>query len=133
MKAAVPDKATTEPFTQVTVSNGSKVSQLPKLRARGKKLARPQSSQASSPPGPTVMTLTPVPIRCHDSILTRNRASTRPGAVQRARQQADGLTQKTEANLPSGQIVGVSSMTSLCGSTMNLQPSLGSMNRTRVG
>ncbi len=37
------------------------------------------------------------------------------------------------ANLPSGQIVGVSSMISLCGSTTNFQPSLGSRNRTRVG
>ncbi len=37
------------------------------------------------------------------------------------------------SRLPSGQIVGVSSTISLCGSTMNFQPSLGSRNRTRVG
>lgn len=36
-------------------------------------------------------------------------------------------------NLLSDQIVGVSSTTSLCGSTTNFQPSLGSRNRTRVG
>ncbi len=57
----------------------------------------------------------------------------RPNKRRRARQQADGLPRKVEANLPSGQIVGVSSTISLCGSTMNLQPSLGSRNRTRVG
>lgn len=58
---------------------------------------------------------------------------TRPNKRRRARQQADGLPRKIEANLPSDQIVGVSSTISLCGSTMNLQPSLGSRNRTRVG
>lgn len=36
-------------------------------------------------------------------------------------------------NLLSDQIVGVSSTTSLCGSTTNFQPSLGSRKRTRVG
>lgn len=39
----------------------------------------------------------------------------------------------TLSGVPSGQIVGVSSTISLCGSTTNFQPSLGSRNRTRVG
>lgn len=55
------------------------------------------------------------------------------GKRRGARQQADGLPRKTGANVSSGQIVGVSSTTSLCGSIMNFQPSLGFRNRTRVG
>jgi len=69
---------------------------------------RPEASSLSGLSGPR-----PIPLRSRDRRKpTRRRRGLRP---------------------PSGQIVGVSSTTSLCGSTTNFQPSLGSRNRTRVG
>lgn len=54
-------------------------------------------------------------------------------AACRNRTVRDRSRRRTFSGLLSAQIVGVSSIVSWCGSTMNFQPTLGSMNRTRVG